>query len=151
MAATAAANQDAARTLRRATYAKVKDLTPGSQGHNLVLRVVNVAPTTEKKRYDGTVSRIAEAMLADETGCVTFTARNEQIDLLHKGAVLVVRNSNADIFNGFMRLNVTQWGKLAPHPDGIASTPKAPVDTNTDNNVSSVEYELVTVEDDADE
>lgn len=165
----------------------MKDLTPGTHGHNLVLRVVNVAPTTEKKRYDGTTSRIAEAILADETGCVTFTARNgarvaclsplprtsfgllwllvfslaapsvcahvysDQIELLHEGAVLVVRNSNADIFNGFMRLNVTQWGKLAPHPDGVASTPKAPVDMNTDNNVSSVEYELVTVEDEGDE
>ena len=55
---------------------KVQDLTPGSQGHNLVLQVISVAPTVEKKRYDGAVSRIAEAVLADETGCVTFTARN---------------------------------------------------------------------------
>lgn len=62
-----------------------------------------------------------------------------------------MRNSNADIFNGFMRLNVTQWGKVTLHPDGIASTPKAPASANTDNNVSSVEYELVTVEDEADE
>lgn len=61
--------------------------------------------------------------------------------------MLVVRNGNADIFNGFMRLNVTQWGKLSPHPDGVASTPKAPVSVNTANNISSIEYELVTVED----
>lgn len=75
----------------------------------------------------------------------------DQIDKLKEGEVLVVRNSNADIFNGFMRLNVTQWGKLAPHPDGITSTPKAPAKVDTENNVSSVEYELVTVEDTADE
>lgn len=55
---------------------KVEDLTPGSQGHNLVLQVVSIAPTVEKKRYDGTISRIAEAVMADETGCITFTARN---------------------------------------------------------------------------
>lgn len=55
---------------------KVKELTPGTHGHNLVLQVVSVATAVEKQRYDGTTSRIAEAVLADETGCVTFTARN---------------------------------------------------------------------------
>ncbi|CAH0486181.1 unnamed protein product [Peronospora farinosa] len=136
--------------LRRATYVKVQDLTPGSQGHNLVLQVVSVAPVVEKKRYDGAVSRIAEAVLADETGCVTFTARNDQIDVLKEGLVLVLRNTNADIFNGFMRLNVTQWGKMSVHPDGVASTPPPPPSINTENNMSAIEYELVTV-DDADE
>ncbi|KAG3011328.1 hypothetical protein PC128_g21592 [Phytophthora cactorum] len=145
-----AAASEAPRKLRRATYVKVQDLTPGSQGHNLVLQVVSIAPTVEKKRYDGTISRIAEAVLADETGCVTFTARNDQIDMLKEGLVVVVRNSNADIFNGFMRLNVTQWGKLSLHPDGVASTPPPPPSVNTENNISAVEYELVTV-DDADE
>lgn len=58
---------------------EVKDLAPGSQGHNLVLKVVSIAPIVEKKRYDGSTSRIAEVVLADETGCVTFTARNGAI------------------------------------------------------------------------
>ena len=141
-----------------------------------MLQVVSVAPVVEKKRYDGTVARIAEAVLADETGCVTFTARNgtcfsvskaqaaavvvmnvvatcidwcpaDQIDVLEEGLVLVLRNTNADIFNGFMRLNVTQWGKLSVHPDTVASTPAPPPSINTKNNVSAVEYELVTVND----
>ncbi|RLN50041.1 hypothetical protein BBJ29_002759 [Phytophthora kernoviae] len=133
--------------LRRATYVKVQDLTPGSQGHNLVLQVVSIAATVEKKRYDGSISRIAESVLADETGYVTFTARNDQIDMLKEGLVVVVRNSNADIFNGFMRLNVTQWGKLSLHPDGVESTPPAPPSVNSDNNISAIEYELVTVDD----
>lgn len=132
--------------LRKATYAKVKDLTPQSHGHNLVVKVVSIGDVVEKKRYDGSTSRIAEVVLGDDTGCVTFTARNEQIDLVKPGVTLVVRNCNADIYNGFMRLNVTQWGKLALHPDGIASTPAAPTTVNTKNNISSVEYELVSVE-----
>ncbi|KAF1793008.1 Nucleic acid-binding, OB-fold [Phytophthora cactorum] len=126
----------------------VQDLTPGSQGHNLVLQVVSIAPTVEKKRYDGTISRIAEAVLADETDA--SRSLRETIDMLKEGLVVVVRNSNADIFNGFMRLNVTQWGKLSLHPDGVASTPPPPPSVNTENNISAVEYELVTV-DDADE
>ncbi|CEG46344.1 RFA1, RPA1, rpa [Plasmopara halstedii] len=138
---------DVPHKLQRANYVKAKDLTPGSHGHNLVLQVVSVAATVEKKRYDGSVSRIAEVVLADETGCVTFTARNDQIDMLKEGLVVVLRNSNADIYNGFMRLNVTLWGKLSLHPDGIESTPPPPPSINTDNNISAIEYELVTVND----
>ncbi|TMW68871.1 hypothetical protein Poli38472_001027 [Pythium oligandrum] len=132
--------------LRTATYVKVKDLAPGTHGHNLVVKVVSIASEQVKKRFDGTTSRIAEAVLGDETGVVTFTARNEQIDKLQEGVTLVIRNSNADIFNGFMRLNVTQWGKISTHPDGIASTPPAPAEINRKHDVSAVEYELVTVE-----
>jgi replication factor A1 len=75
----------------------------------------------------------------------------EQIDMLAPDAVVVVRNCNADIFRGFMRLNVTQWAKLAQHPDGVASTPDPPPSVNTENNLSAVEYELVTVDDAEDE
>jgi hypothetical protein len=64
---------------------------------------------------------------------------------------LVLRNINASIFNGFMRLNVTQWGKIAAHPDGIASTPKAPTNIKKENDLSAVEYELVTVEEDVED
>lgn len=76
---------------------KVKDLTPGSHGHNLVLRVVSVAPTAEKKRYDGSASRIAEAVLADETGCVTFTARNGTCASGLDGCIGCVMTALADL------------------------------------------------------
>ncbi|GLE01860.1 hypothetical protein PINS_up010698 [Pythium insidiosum] len=132
--------------LRKATYVKVKDLTPGTQGHNLVARVVSVKLLDEKKRFDGTSTRLAEVVLGDETGVVTFTARNEQIEALPVDTTVVIRNSSADIFNGFIRLNVNQWGKISRHPDGVASTPEAPSSVKQDNDISSVEYELVSVD-----
>ncbi|KAF1792886.1 Nucleic acid-binding, OB-fold [Phytophthora cactorum] len=141
--------------------------------HNLVLQVVSIAPTVEKKRYDAPSHespRRCWPMRPDasrslrETVCgwlgrlmvdcgdlmCALCGFADQIDMLKEGLVVVVRNSNADIFNGFMRLNVTQWGKLSLHPDGVASTPPPPPSVNTENNISAVEYELVTV-DDADE
>lgn len=30
------------------------------------------------------------------------------------------------IWVGYIRLVVNKWGKLSPHPDGLASTPPAP-------------------------
>ncbi|KAF0700562.1 Aste57867_8898 [Aphanomyces stellatus] len=139
--------------LRRATYVKVKDLAPATRGHCLVVQVLSIQPATEIPRHhDGSVLRIAEATVGDETGTVVLSARNDQINLLKVGRMLVIRNSNADVFNGFLRLNVTQWGKIALHPDGIASTPAAPKTIFAANNISSVEYELVPLdEDEADE
>lgn len=72
----------------------MRDLSAGSQGHNLVLRVVKVAPAIERTRFDGSSSRLAEAVLADETGCVTLSARNgDKPDCYHDertGKVLTV-------------------------------------------------------------
>ena len=157
---------------------QVKDLTPDSRGHNLVVRVVSIDAVQEKTRFDGTTSRIAEAVVGDETGIVTLTARNgkrergekpinngakdsnddisgcvyaDQIALLQEGEAIVIRNCSADVFNGFVRVNVSMWGKLSKHPDGVASTPPCPATVNQSNNISGVEYELVTVEDTGDE
>jgi hypothetical protein len=46
------------------------------------------------------------------------------------------------MFRGHMRLVVNKWGRLTPHPDGIASTPTAPATVNTKNDKSATEYEL---------
>jgi ssDNA-binding replication factor A large subunit len=137
----------------------VKDLLPGTKGHCLVVQVNSIEPVIEKARLDGSVSRVAEALVGDETGAVILFAKNgmlsqcrlfghslimiDQIGLLKVGRPIVIRNANADVFNGFLRLNVTQWGKISVHPDGIASTPDVPASVLTSNNMSTVEYELV--------
>jgi hypothetical protein len=43
---------------------------------------VSIAATQEKKRFDGSASRIAEAVIGDETGVVTLTARNGSFSLI---------------------------------------------------------------------
>lgn len=75
----------------------------------------------------------------------------DQINVLKQGSNVVIRNCNADFFNGFMRLNVTQWGKIVSHPDGIDSTPSAPKTIHKENDMSAIEYELVTVEESVEE
>ena len=126
------------------TDVKVENVTPGTHGHNLVLRIVSVTPLEAKKRQDGNAPRMVEAVVGDETGIVTLTARNgtfenpvpmqwhdprpiiEQIDSLKEGGDVVIRNCNADVYNGYLRLNVTRWGKITPYPDGVDSTPNPP-------------------------
>ena len=84
--------------------------------------------------------RIAEVVCGDATGAVVMSLRGPQIDLAVPGAAVVVRNARVDMFRGFMRLRVDKWGKLAAHPDGVASTPAAPTEVRLENNVSMAQY-----------
>jgi len=112
-------------------------LKPGSLGHNLIVRVVTSQIVVDKSRPDGSKVRVAEAVVGDQTGCITLTARNEQIDPLVPGATVVVRNAKIDMFKGFMRLAVDKWGSLkhAEHQETFQ--------VKQENNLSAIEYELV--------
>jgi len=80
-------------------------------------------------------------MVGDNTASITLTARNEQIDKVSPGRTIIVRNAKIDMFKGFMRLAVDKWGKIE-----VATEP-ATFEINANNNLSNVEYELVTVND----
>lgn len=64
--------------------------------------------------------------------------------MLRVGEPVVIRNGSIEVFKGFMRLVVTKWGKITPHPDGIKSTPPAPVNIKTENNKSEGELSTTT-------
>ena len=145
-----------------ASYCTVQDLTPGSTGHNIVLRVHAVEVVVERKSSvggggrgveggeygarragGGRVLRIAEVVAGDATGAVVLSLRDEQIAMAVPGEALVLRNARVDMFRGFMRLRVDKWGKITAHPDGIASKPPAPTEVNLVKNVSLAQYEFV--------
>jgi replication factor A1 len=131
-----------ANSLRKPTFMTIEQLKPGSSGHNLIVKVISTNVVVEKHRPDGTKIRVAEALVGDHTGCITLTARNNQIDAVQPGNILVIRNSKIDMFGGFMRLAVDKWGKIA-----IYDQPAPFTNVKDTNNLSTVEYELVTVSD----
>ncbi len=94
--------------------------------------------TLEKKRYDGTQIRQAEAIVGDQYGCVKLVARDNQLDVVKEGAVITVRNAHANVVNEHLRLEVDRWGKIESSSEKIPSV-------NLSNNHSDVEYELVSV------
>jgi len=126
--------------LRPAVFTTVDQLKPGTHGHNLILKVSNSNQVVEKTRTDNSKIRIAECLVGDNTGAVILTARNEQIDHVQPGKTIIVRNAKIDMFKGFMRLAVDKWGKIEQ-----AKEP-AKFEVKNDNNLSAVEYELVTVD-----
>ncbi|GAA0149920.1 hypothetical protein LIER_08974 [Lithospermum erythrorhizon] len=64
------------------------------------------------------------------------------IDLMKQGSAVILRNAKINMFKGSMRLAVDKWGRIE------VSEPATFV-VKEDNNLSLVEYELVTVTDES--
>ncbi|XP_020678203.2 uncharacterized protein At4g28440 isoform X1 [Dendrobium catenatum] len=127
--------------LRKPVFTKVDQLRPGTSGHTLTVKVVDSKIIRQKGRADGPQSRqprIAECLVGDETGMIVFTARNDQVELMKADATVVLRNAKIDMYRGSMRLAVDKWGR-------VEVTDPADFTVKEDNNLSLIEYELVSV------
>lgn len=122
--------------MRKPVFIKVDQLRPGTSGHTLTVKVVNTKMVVQRGQSRQT--RLAECLVGDETGIIVFTARNDQVDLMKEGSTVILRNAKIDMFKGSMRLAVDKWGR-------IEVTDPADFQVKEDNNLSLVEYELVTV------
>ncbi|KAL3624871.1 hypothetical protein CASFOL_031539 [Castilleja foliolosa] len=131
--------------LRKPVFVKVESLKPGTNGHNMVVKVVSSSTVLDKKPRNPTYrgpqnlnTKIAECLIGDETGTILFTARNNQVDLMKPGNTVIIRNAKIDMFKGSMRMAVDKWGL-------VEITEPATFEVKEDNNLSLVEYELVSV------
>ncbi|KAL3615099.1 hypothetical protein CASFOL_040760 [Castilleja foliolosa] len=131
--------------LRKPVFVKVESLKPGTNGHNMVVKVVNADTVLDKKPRNPTFrgpqnqnTKIAECLIGDETGTILFTARNDQVELMKPGNTVIIRNAKIDMFKGSMRMVVDKWGL-------VEITEPATFVVKEDNNLSLVEYELVSV------
>lgn len=67
--------------LRKPVFVKVESLKPGTNGHTLLVKVVNSNMVLQKGRAVSPHThniRIAECVVGDDTGTILFTARNDQ-------------------------------------------------------------------------
>ncbi|KAM3284994.1 putative protein like [Capsicum chacoense] len=130
-------------------FVKVDQLKPRSEGFNLIVKVLNTNVVIDKNQntrhqslpsyryYQGEkveIARVAESLVGDETGTIIFTARNEQVDLMEPGSILLLYGAKIQLYRGFMRLAVENWAHIK-----IVEPVEFVVDE--DRNVSLVEYE----------
>merc|ERR1712087_743417 len=92
----------------------------------------------------GTRLRISEAEIGDNTAFILLSLRNDQIEQVKEGDVLILRNAKIDMVDkGHMRCAVDRWG-LIDHADNQQFED---VDFETfrgsNKDLSSIEYELV--------
>ena len=85
------------------------------------LLVHSVKVVRERKRYEGTVNRIAECLVGDEHGCVSLIAKDDQLEIVKEGQVITVRNSHANVVKEHLRIEIDRWAKVESSSQQVAT------------------------------
>jgi len=76
-------------------------------------KVVSKSDTREvTSRYKDETYKVADAVVADETGSIKLTLWNEQIDQVNVNDNIKVENGYVTSFKGEIQLNAGKFGKL---------------------------------------
>ncbi len=92
---------------------EIKELRDGMKRVSVEGRVVEKGNTREvRSKYKDETYRIADAMVADETGSIKLTLWNEQIDQVNVDNIIKIENGYVTSFRGEIQLNVGKFGKM---------------------------------------
>ena len=127
--------------MQKPTFITMDDLNPGTRV-TMHLLVKSVTVTRERLRYEGTVNKSADVIVGDELGCAVLVAKDNQLDIIKEGAQITIRNAHANVVKEHLRIEIDRWAKVEVNTD----KKKHVKSVNTENNLSSIEYELVPVE-----
>lgn len=124
--------------LTKPVFIAMDKLEPGTRV-NMHLRVESVSVIRQRERYDGgSLNRVGECIVGDEHGCVKLMAFDEQLDIIKEGAIITIRNANANVVKEHLRIEVDRWAKVEISKEKVGKV-------NTKKNHSDVEYELISV------
>ena len=91
---------------------KIAELKPGMKRVEITAKVLSISDAREVTTRAGEQSRVAEAMVTDDSGTVKLTLWNEQIDQVKPDNNVTVENGYVTSFRGETQLNVGRYGKL---------------------------------------
>ena len=92
---------------------KIKDLQNGMKRVSIEAKVTEKSdPREVTSRFQNQTLRVADAIIADETGQIKLTLWNEQIDQVNVDGLIKVENGYVTSFRGEIQLNVGKYGKL---------------------------------------
>ena len=91
---------------------KIIELKPGMKRVEIAAKVLSISEAREVTTRAGEQSRVAEAMVSDDSGSVKLTLWNEQIDQVKPENTVMIENGYVTSFRGETQLNVGRYGKL---------------------------------------
>jgi len=92
---------------------KINELRDGMRRVDLEAQVIQKSETREvRSRYTNETYRVADATMEDETGTVTLTLWNDQIDQVNVGDRVKIDNGYIKSFRGELQLNSGKYGSL---------------------------------------
>jgi len=96
---------------------EIKDLQPGQGSVNIEATVKSMEETKSFEKY-GKQLRVANAMIADESGEIKLTLWNEDIDKVKVGSIVKITNGYVNEFSGEKQLTSGKFGKLEVDGEG---------------------------------
>jgi len=91
---------------------KIVELRPGMKRVDLKGTIVEISESREVTTRFGDVSRVATAVLADDSGRIKMSLWNEDIDKVSVNSTVQIENGYVTTFRGENQLNVGRYGKL---------------------------------------
>ena len=115
---------------------KIGNLTQYSRKVYTVAKVISKTEEREvTSRSDMSTHRVAEALVADETGSIYLTLWDDVLDQVEDDQILNIKDAYVNLFRGSMRLNLGRYGSYE-------LLDEAPFDdVDLDNNLSSKGFE----------
>lgn len=115
---------------------KIGDLTQYSRKVYTVAKVISKTEEREvTSRSDMSTHKVAEALIADETGSIYLTLWDDVLDQVEDDQILNIKDAYVNLFRGSMRLNLGRYGSY----ELLEEAPFDDVDL--DNNLSSKVFE----------
>ena len=91
----------------------INELRNGMKRVNVEAKVVEKGnPREVTSRYKDETYKVADAVVADDTGSIKLTLWNEQIDQVNVNDTIKIENGYVTSFKGEIQLNVGKFGKL---------------------------------------
>lgn len=112
-------------------FVKVEKLKPYDKRVNVKGKILNIG---EGREVSGGEHRVAEALFADETGCILLSLWDEDTKNFSEGDVVQVENGHVPVFGGSMRLSAGRFGTVKKIDEEIS-------EVNTENNLSDKKVE----------
>jgi replication factor A1 len=95
---------------------KISELKPGMRRVDISAKIQEISPPREVTTRRGEQSRVATAVVSDDSGTVKLNLWNEQIDQVKTNDTVTIENGYVDSFRGETQLNVGRYGKLTVQP-----------------------------------
>ena len=90
---------------------QIKDLQPKQGKVEIEVEVIEKEQPKEFSKF-GSVGKLCNAKVKDETGTIKLTLWNEQVDQIQVGDKLKIINGYVSEYQGEMQLSTGKFGKL---------------------------------------
>jgi replication factor A1 len=92
---------------------KISDLKVGMKKVSLKVKVLEVPQSRIVQTRYGTTACVSNAVIKDETGSMKMSLWNQQIEAVHEGDIIGVRNGKVTWFSGERQLRLGRRGSLS--------------------------------------